>query len=150
MHDNLPQLRDIHLPPDVSWWPIAYGWWLIVALIVLGVCLFYLIKYLRKKSKKLYAMHLLKNIQNDSAVLAISSMSEILRRICIYKYPQAVSLTGEEWAGFLLSKTKAVVSDKAKEILLNSPYMPKDAKGISSQDVEEVRHFCASWIGENL
>ena len=113
MHDNLPQLRDIHLPPDVSWWPIAYGWWLIVALVVLGVCLFYLIKYLRKKSKKLYAMHLLKNIQNDSAVLAISSMSEILRRICIYKYPQAVSLTGEEWESFLLSKTKAVVSDKA-------------------------------------
>lgn len=150
MHDNLPQLRDIHLPPDVSWWPIAYGWWLIVALVVLGGCLFHLIKYLRKKSKKLYAIHLLKNIQNDSAVLAISSMSEILRRICIYKYPQAVALTGKEWESFLLSKTKAVVSDKAKEILLNSPYMPKDAKGISSQDVEEVRRFCASWIGENL
>jgi hypothetical protein len=26
------QLRDIHLPPDPSWWPPAPGWWMLAAL----------------------------------------------------------------------------------------------------------------------
>src|SRR5262249_43714601 len=32
-----PDLRDIHLPPDPSWWPPAPGWWLLaIALLVLA------------------------------------------------------------------------------------------------------------------
>ncbi|MBP6325901.1 MAG: DUF4381 domain-containing protein, partial [Dokdonella sp.] len=27
MNADGPQLRDIHLPPDPSWWPPAPGWW---------------------------------------------------------------------------------------------------------------------------
>lgn len=29
-----PVLRDIHLPPDPSWWPPAPGWWMLAALVV--------------------------------------------------------------------------------------------------------------------
>ena len=33
--DNLPELRDIHLPStDISVFPLAYGWWLVLATIV--------------------------------------------------------------------------------------------------------------------
>ena len=32
--DTLP-LRDVHLPPSPSWWPLALGWWLVIAAIVL-------------------------------------------------------------------------------------------------------------------
>ncbi|MDP7406676.1 MAG: DUF4381 domain-containing protein, partial [SAR324 cluster bacterium] len=27
--DPLAALRDVHLPPAVSWWPPAPGWWII-------------------------------------------------------------------------------------------------------------------------
>ena len=29
------QLRDIHLPPEPSWWPPAPGWWLLALLLVI-------------------------------------------------------------------------------------------------------------------
>ena len=37
--DPLAELRDIHLPEAVSLWPLAPGWWLLLALIaaVLGL-----------------------------------------------------------------------------------------------------------------
>lgn len=34
-----PVLRDIHLPPDPSWWPPAPGWWLLAGLLLLVVLL---------------------------------------------------------------------------------------------------------------
>ena len=57
--DNLPELRDIHLPDGVSAFPPAYGWWLILAAIILAVVLFEVFKILRQKSKKRYALLLL-------------------------------------------------------------------------------------------
>ena len=31
-----PVLRDIHLPPDPSWWPPAPGWWVLAAFFIIG------------------------------------------------------------------------------------------------------------------
>ncbi|MEP6880575.1 MAG: DUF4381 domain-containing protein, partial [Dokdonella sp.] len=36
MNQPGPELRDIHLPADPSWWPPAPGWWILAA-ILLGV-----------------------------------------------------------------------------------------------------------------
>ncbi|WP_430387632.1 DUF4381 domain-containing protein [Dyella sp. 20L07] len=32
-----PVLRDIHLPPEPSWWPPAPGWWIVGVLVLLAV-----------------------------------------------------------------------------------------------------------------
>ena len=50
--DPLAALRDIHLPPAVSWWPPAPGWW-IIFFIILGLLalLFWYIVLTRKKRK---------------------------------------------------------------------------------------------------
>ncbi|MDE5004924.1 DUF4381 domain-containing protein, partial [Francisella tularensis subsp. holarctica] len=33
----LEQLKDIYLPEKFSkWWPLAYGWWLLLAVVILA------------------------------------------------------------------------------------------------------------------
>ena len=51
MEQNLPELRDIHLPEGVSAFPPAYGWWVILG----GILLLLLLTELFL-SKKRYAL----------------------------------------------------------------------------------------------
>ena len=150
MPDNLPELRDIHLPEEVSFWPIGYGWWVILIAISATLILLKMWSYLRRKSKKLYALRQLKKLEGKNSVKAAARVSEILRRICIYKYPQAVSLSGDEWINFLTNQGKINLEDNIKDILINAPYMPNDLPDFAVNDMAKLYSFCKSWIGENL
>lgn len=150
MPDNLPELRDIHLPDGISVWPPAYGWWVMLAVVIGCVLGYRLFKILRAKSKKLFALRLLKNINCNNSLRSAASMSEILRRICVYKYPEAVVLNGQAWVDFLNAHTKNKLNDKTADLLLNAPYMPEGEGGFEIADVVALRLFCQKWIGENL
>ena len=77
-------------------------------------------------------------------------MSEILRRICLKKYPEAVAFNGQKWADFLLSKSKIVLSEKSLLLLQTAPYIKEDDHNFSARDFIELRKFCYDWVGENL
>lgn len=51
MEQNLPELRDIHLPEGVSAFPPASGWWVILGGILLLLLLTELFLIVRRKSK---------------------------------------------------------------------------------------------------
>lgn len=107
------QLRDIHLPDAVNWWPPAIGWWilllLLIALLFLLVQFFKYIKHRRQKTPvNLRAMFrnelaLIKQEykgHGDHRVLA-QQVSEFLRRIIINENPTLASIaagqTGDAW-----------------------------------------------------
>ncbi len=149
MNDNLPELRDIHLPQDtISVWPLAYGWWLILAIIIFLMASIYFVRLYRIKSKKLYAIRLLDSLDKKTA--SAIKMSEILRRICVYKYPEASTLLSKEWIKFLNSHSKSPIKDGAANLLINAPYINPDTAVYSQQDINDLYDFCRSWIGENL
>lgn len=150
MNGNLPELRDIHLPDGVSPFPVAYGWWLILAGIILGVLAVQFILYLRRYSKSRYALKLLRNISTLNAVYAAQQMSEILRRICVFKYKDAAILAGQDWIDFLNKHSKEKIQGPLAELLVNAPYIPEEKSSYSSDDAEKLRNFCQNWIGENL
>ena len=51
----LEQLKDIYLPQEVSsWWPLAYGWWVVFGLIVFVGILFLIYLQIRKNIKRRY------------------------------------------------------------------------------------------------
>ncbi|HET9483332.1 MAG TPA: DUF4381 domain-containing protein, partial [Xanthomonadales bacterium] len=46
-----PQLRDIHLPAEPSWWPPAPGWWLLAILVI--AALVFLVRFAWRKRREL-------------------------------------------------------------------------------------------------
>ena len=150
MQDNLPELRDIHLPlTEISFFPPAWGWWVMLAVLAtLGVAV-WLIRTALRKSKKRYALRLLENARRPDPASAVK-MSQILRRICVYKYKSAAALFGIDWIEFLNRHSKVKISGKAARLLLDAPYMNAASKSYDSSDIADLYRFCRSWIGENL
>lgn len=126
------------------------GWWVVLAGVVALFLLAELFLLLRRASKKLYARRLSQNITSSSPVNAAVQMSEILRRICVYKYPEAAALSGRAWLDFLNAHAGTALSGQAAELLINAPYVPADTESYRSADLEALRRFCHAWIGENL
>lgn len=150
MNDNLPELRDIHIPDGVSIFPPAYGWYIILLFICLLFCAFKLYKLWKQKSRKLYALKMLADLQNSEIVSSATKISELLRRICVYRYPQAVSLNGKAWIDFLYSHTKNTLSPLTEELLLNAPYIHSSNHNYKEDNFSELQNFARIWIGENL
>ncbi|MBO6282137.1 MAG: DUF4381 domain-containing protein [Alphaproteobacteria bacterium] len=149
--DTLPELRDIHLPSeDISIFPLAYGWWYILAGIAVLAVSIYVIHWIRRTSALLYARHLLKPLKDSNNIEAAVKMSEILRRICVRKYPEAVALADHQWIEFINSKTRKPLQGKVAELLKNAPFVPEDSRMYTSADVADLWLFCNRWIGENL
>lgn len=148
--DNLPELRDIHLPSaDVAIFPLAYGWWVMLLILIVFVGLFFLIRFTVRKSKKRYALRLLAN-ENRPNLSSAVKISEILRRICVYKYKNATILFGAEWIDFLNQHSKEKISGKTAQLLIDAPYINDNSQVYSTDDVRQLYVFCKNWIGENL
>ncbi len=130
--DPLAELRDIHLPPDPSWWPPAVGWWLL-ALIVIGllvVAIAWLVKWLRWRAPARSALHSLRQIgeayshSGDTQRLC-SGLSILLKRYMLVRFPREdfAGLSGDGWLGFLdrVSGTTEF-SQGAGQVLVSAPY----------------------------
>ena len=64
MNNPLDQLRDIHLPDALQWWPPAPGWWLLALFNILAFV--YLGRYLRARYHRLYFRGETKNLLKES------------------------------------------------------------------------------------
>ena len=113
------------------------------------VLLAWLTRFLLQRSKKRYALKLLAAARRPDLGSAVR-MSEILRRICVYKYKTAAALFGMEWIEFLNRHAKEKISGKTARLLLDAPYISADSKAYDDQDVADLYRFCQNWIGENL
>lgn len=148
MEENLPLLKDIHLPPEVSTFPLGYGWFLIIGLFLTMFLIYKAGKALYLQSKKYYALKLLA-AQKDDNLQTVKKASELLRRICKVKFPKAVGFAGKDWIDFLNAHAKTPLEGKPAELLLYAPYMQQN-QDFTATDFNQVRLFIQKWIGENL
>lgn len=134
--DALAQLKDIHLPSPIQWWPLAPGWYgLMIALGVLIIWVMYLmhrrsVRLLPKKQALELIAQYQKQYDNDrNAQLASARVSELLRRVALVYFPRTTvaSLHGEEWIDFLTRTGKHNDFSPIKSMLLDSPFKVSDA-----------------------
>ncbi|CAK0763606.1 DUF4381 domain-containing protein [Gammaproteobacteria bacterium] len=106
----LNQLRDIHLPTPISWWPPAFGWWflagLVLVLAVLGIWLFRRHRAERWRRVALSELIQLRHHYRAGTINAhdtVRRLSMLLRRIALTRFPrlEVASLYGEAWLAFL-------------------------------------------------
>lgn len=99
-----PTLRDIHLPPDPSWWPPAPGWWLLgaVALCMLLAAMWWWRRHRQalQRRRRLLA-ELDRSVaryrdDGDHAALA-GGIQQLLRRVARQHEPLAARQRGEAW-----------------------------------------------------
>ena len=108
--DPLAQLRDIHVPNEVSIWPLDWGWWVLIAVVLL--VLFGLYKaisaHVRHNKPRKQALALLESISAQQSNWPVA-LNSILKRTAIsyYSTQQVAGLYGKQWQAFLTSALKS-------------------------------------------
>ncbi|TAM61979.1 MAG: DUF4381 domain-containing protein [Rhodanobacter sp.] len=99
-----PVLRDIHLPPDPSWWPPAPGWWLLGALLLLALLAAAWLwrRHRRTQRQRRHVLaeldRLLRQHQHDGDQAALASgLHQLLRRVARRHDATAAQQRGEAW-----------------------------------------------------
>ncbi|MDQ6961922.1 MAG: DUF4381 domain-containing protein [Mariprofundaceae bacterium] len=145
------ELRDIHLPEsDMLWWPLATGWYFLLAILLL---LIVAVVFWRKRTPKKpqvkanLAMHdvYLAYVKHEDQHQFMQDMSIMMRRVCLRYFPaeEVASLHGKAWLMWLDQSTDGQVcfSSGIGQSLESGPYNRQ-------QDVEvkELHDLCRQWL----
>ena len=146
--DPLAQLKTIHLPEQVNNYPLAYGWWILL-FIVLLLCFLALKKYLKYRKNcqaKKQAINTLKENKLDNEQLI-----SLLKWAALHYFPrqQVASLSGEQLQNFLTS----CLPVKQQEAFINliEPILAKRyQRDELEQNTEELSAAVMLWLKHAL
>lgn len=143
------QLRDIHLPSAISWWPPAIGWWILVVLFVIAAVMAYIaLRRVFQPTLKKQALKLIVEIEKEyashrNASLCLSHLSAALRRVSISLDHAVAGLAGIAWLEHLDKKLpNAEFSRGVGQIFLTGPYKQKT----SEDKIPQVIDLCKRWV----
>lgn len=153
--DPLAQLQDIHVPADIGIWPPAWGWWVLLILVLVSIfALVFFIK--RKKNRNAYRALAIAELNNIQATYSAEQNSEYLQALSIILRRTALSgfgstfnasLKGNEWLEWLdaqCAKTKHQFSRGVGVALLTGPYQKSP-----EFDRNELHNLSMLWVKEH-
>lgn len=101
----LSQLKGVHAPDTISWWPPAIGWWLVVffSLLMIIACVYFGRRYWRQNAWRRQAKRevtlLVDAYQSQPSQAQLLALIQLLKRsmAAAYRDPSLLSLAGTAW-----------------------------------------------------
>ncbi|WP_414830284.1 DUF4381 domain-containing protein [Alteromonas sp. H39] len=147
--DPLAQLNDIHTPTDVSYWPLDWGWWLVIALatvVLIALAVVVVRKHRHQRARRM-AQQELATITADSENWP-ARLNALLKRMALAYCSQesVASLHGEKWQQFLQetlppSRAKTIMPGLSRLADLRYQALPPD-----NNEFTAVHQSCREWV----
>lgn len=144
-----PELRDIHLPPDPSWFPPAPGWWILAALLIaLLVWLFRIVRKRVRKRRWLAALQAeVAHIATDHTAhndprKTTAAISKLLRRAALRLDSRAAAYQGDEWLAWLDARGNTTdFTEGSGNVLIDAPW-----RRVPYVDVDGLLATTRNWL----
>jgi hypothetical protein len=102
---SLNNLNGIVLPPEVPWWPLAPGWYVLAGVLLLLLCWFLIRTFQRHRRNRYRRSGLaeLNSLRLAGAPDSVMGIPPLLKRVALAAYPRKIvaSASGREWARIL-------------------------------------------------
>ncbi|MDQ6954710.1 MAG: DUF4381 domain-containing protein [Mariprofundaceae bacterium] len=163
----MEKLKDIHLPAPEAWWYMAWGWYLVIGLLLLLLIGLYIalphIKRWRKKNRGKQALkddvqHTLLAMRTDYAknhdgLALLGEISIFLRRVCVTVFEQDkhAGLIQDAWLIFLDEQwgshkpTQCFADEPVAGLLKYGAYQP-DMDETNLKHVEALLELSGKWV----
>ncbi|EGW23092.1 DUF4381 domain-containing protein [Methylobacter tundripaludum] len=150
MNPTLLDLKDIHEPEAIGWWPPAIGWWVLaVSIPLLIILLVWFYKRLTRKTALKTAKKMLAQIKQGAArdnLQKLGELSVLVRRVAISVSPRtkAAGLTGRQWLEFLDTSVKGTpFSEGIGQLLADAPYRKTPPTEL---EISQLIDLCEDWL----
>lgn len=150
--DPLEQLHPLREPALIGWWPLAPGWWLSLAilLLVLAGTGWWLYRRYQRNSYRRQGLRQLDSIrrqydhQQDTGT-AVQAINALLKAVALQAYPRRdiAALSGDAWQEFL--RDSAPQGPAFESAALTAQYRPS-AEHI---DIAALLQASRNWISRH-
>lgn len=151
--DPLAQLRDIHMPEAIGYWPPAPGWWIlaVILLAAFGTLLVFLKKKRQSQRYRKLALQQLSQLQDGhkEPVLYLAQINRLLKQTLLAAPTpnKAAGLTGKQWLYFLdRSANTDRFSNGPGKWLIEGPYLPANTNTIDTNTLKNLHSLVEHWI----
>jgi hypothetical protein len=126
---SLLPLKDIHLPNPLPWWPPAPIWFVVFALVLIGLALSAIALIKRYRQQRYCRLALLQlqqlRAQPNTAGTA-ANLAYLVKQIAVLYFPQAdvAKTTGSQWLRFLDQTTSHNGFEQYGQALIDAAYRP--------------------------
>ena len=141
-------LRDVHAAEAAPWWPLAPGWWIVLACIaVLAIVGLALVQRRRARHRAIVRLFDDTIARAETPAAQVAAMSELLRRAARRKAPDAVAFQGDRWRAYLDAGARTALFDGDAGTLLLDGAFRRDVDPAAVADLHRrARRRYLEWM----
>lgn len=145
-------LRNLHLPPAITGWPSAPGWWVLCALlfVLIGCAVGWFVRHRQQRDPRQQAATALRAAfahwkEEGDHTLYLQQSHHVLRQLAITLAGRShVSrLCGDQWVDWLEQQVDQRLPAVARNALANGAYQ---REGIGTDLIEHVHTAYLQWV----